>query len=107
MQFFSIENINDQFNIHDTEFSIDFIRKCCDIANVKVVVSSTNFFIPKKVTIGEYLVQNAGRGNTTFFYERINKIHAKYDYYSMIGIVTTDMLEIKKIFKIHKMKAFL
>jgi hypothetical protein len=110
MNYILIQDIKSKFGINgDKNYSIDILKKCCDLANITIERSSNNFFITKGQSIEHYFenIQKFSMKNITIFYERKNTKHAKYEYFSFLCIKESDMAALRKMFKLYNLKAFL
>jgi hypothetical protein len=105
----NIKEIKEKLSIKDDiNYSFQKIEEFCSIANLKIVKASPNFFIAKDKNVEEHLKSMVGTmDNITIFYQDNNKRHPSYNYFSFLCIQTSDIVELKKMLKICKLKAFL
>lgn len=99
------------------KIKVSLIKEGCKICNVPFIGGGI-IFIDKKSTINQELDElKKSIGNMLFFkYTDINYVfayakeernHPNLSYYSIIGIKSDNMIDLKKAFKIQKLKAFL
>ena len=94
--------------------SLPLIEEACKILEIKYI-SVGNVFIDKKETDQTTALKNEIDKslsdkiniNYTIFYCNLNRNHPRYEYYNLIGVSSNQVVDIKKIMKIHKLKAFL
>ena len=67
-----------------------------------IVLPTEKDLIKKEVLRSTYITENC-----TIVYSNLNRRHPKYEYYSVIVIMTNNVTELKKICKAYKLKAFL
>ena len=70
-------------------------------------INGLNTFVKKSSPEEEINLLAKQTNAPTFIYHNLNKKHNKYSYYYILGFTSEDKLEIKKIIKASKLKAFL
>jgi len=93
---------------------LSIIQEACQILNITCMVNN-KCFVDKKSYIDsdkmeelrKVVERSFGDQNYTFFYNDLNRNHPRYDYYGIVGFYSLKEDDMKKILKIHKLKAFL
>lgn len=106
--------------------SLSLIKEGCRICNISYVGGGVIFFEKKQMKnaiffekeqlennelelLKKYIQKQLPNQNSDYVvvYSKINKYHPNFYYYNIIVIVSSDIQHLKKIMKIHKLKAFL
>lgn len=96
------------------KIQISLIKEGCKMCNIPFAGGGV-IFINKKPSIeeehNEIKKQLAGQLSLTteyvVAYAKQDRDHPQYSYYAVIAIRSSDMLDLKKAFKVQKLKAFL
>lgn len=97
----------------ETALSVSLLKKGCEILNIPFVGGGTYFFnknTPEKEM--EHLKINLAKELNTkneyiIAYSKELKPHPYLAFYKVIAIRSSDILDLKKALKVHKLKAFL
>lgn len=104
----NLESFREYLNINDSEkINFAMIKEFCKIAEIKFY-DYKNVFV-KKGTVEEEverLQALLGRPSSTVAYKNMYVNHPDYSYYQYFVIQGT-LLDLKKVLKISKLKAFL
>lgn len=94
--------------------NLGLIEEACKILNIKLITKGSNMFVSKLLYDNKEdglkdILQKSilGLNSCTFFYKELDRNHHIYYYYNVIGFVSDQLVDIKKILKIQKLKAFL
>jgi hypothetical protein len=91
---------------------IGMIKEACKILGIKSIQNSKIFvkranYSSVEEGLKDTLLRSFSITSYTIFYQDLNRNHPNYDYYSIVGFASNDLVDIKKIMKIHKLKAFI
>lgn len=93
--------------------NITIIQEACKILDIncicsnKIFVDKTSYIDSSPIDELKKNIEKNFSSNYTFFYINLNRNHPRYDYYSIFGFSSIKEDDMKKILKIHKLKAFL
>jgi len=99
------------------KIKISVIKEGCRVCDIPFVGGGI-VFIDKKSTVNQEYDELKNKIadmlffrytdiNYIFAYAKENRNHPKFSYYSIIGIRSDNMVDLKKAFRIQKLKAFL
>lgn len=113
IQFINMEEVK---NYLGTDKTIKFalIKQGCKMLEIPFVGGGTTFF-KSKPSLEEELEclktllhsELHTSYNYVIAYEKLIRPNTSYSYYSVLAIRSSDMLDLKKAFKVQKLKAFL
>ena len=109
----SIEDVSKLINNNEKTLHIQLIKEGCRICKIPFVGGGVIFFIvPDSESELEALTREISKQlysdqDYVVAYAKEDKHHPSYVYYSVIVIRSADVLDLKKVFKIQNLKAFL
>lgn len=104
----SIEEFSKLHNIEIGSINISTLREFSKICHT-TIAAGHNLFVNKTSPKDEIdqILKKFTFSYGIILYHYLNKKHDKYSYYYVLAFNTKDVVDVKKIFKIQKMKAFL
>lgn len=113
IQFFNLEEAGKLLNYEFKNLDVPLIKKGCEIIKAPYIGGGT-FWVKRTDNEQEVEVLKAAiskeiwRGTAAIVvYFNLHRDHPRYSYYQAIAIRSSDLLDLKKAMKIHKLKAFL
>lgn len=93
---------------------LTIVQEACQMLDIRCIFNNKTFVDKKSYLdsnkiegLRKTLERSFGDENYTIFYHELNRNHPRYDYYNIIGFLSLKEDDIKKILKVHKLKAFL
>lgn len=101
--------------ILDVEHKIDLslIKEGCRICNITyygggvVIVNKEQVETTELDLLKGIIERQLPHRAYVIMYSRLSKYHTQFSYYDVIAIASSNLNDLKKVMKIHKMKAFL
>ena len=103
----SIDEFFKEHNINADSTSVSSLREFSKICDTAVMAGHNTFVLKSDLNNekAQLITQLSGCGY--ILYKYLNRQHDKYSYYYVLGFKTNDLMNVKKLFKAMKMKAFL
>jgi hypothetical protein len=112
VQILSAEEVRKLMNYEFEKVEINLIKEGCDMINIWCskpyihFVKKTSSQEEDELAIREILARQ-GEGPNIVVFSDLDKNHPRFSYYRTITIHSSDLLDLKKALKVHKLKAFL
>ena len=110
---YTSEEIEKLFGVENLDFTL--LKKGCEMCDIAYKLMMSRFFVKnlqfdlseeERLAKEEADKLHGGYGKIILI-SKVETKHPRYSYYKMLSINSNNVMDIKKIIKIHKLKAFL